>query len=239
MSSINEKFLIRPATVADSQFVSIGIREAERCHVGIGIYDVVIGQTLLQISEREKPDDTSRYLEHAYLNDRLSHVYMDNFLVAVDRENNQIAACCCSFPYPEFKLTTSKIGFAHGLVEILGYSKEKAEKAFDAWDFLDSAFPDVEYDHTWMIEAVYVSPAYRGQGLAQHIIQANMDSQTRRKRLATDPTEPDRRFLITCAVGNEGAKRVYEKLGFKLAGQGHSEECQQAIGCTGFYVLST
>lgn len=66
-----------------------------------------------------------------------------------------------------------------------------------------------------------------------------MDAQPSRKHLTADPTAPDRRILITCAVGNDGAKRVYEKLGFKVVGVGSSEECMQSIHCSGFYVLST
>lgn len=235
------KFIIRQAVPADSEFISIGIREAERCNVGIGIYDVLIGQTFKSIesTDRECPDAASRYLEYASLNDSNSHIYVNNFLVVVEESSGHLAACCCNFPYPEFKLSTSIVGFELALKEVLGYSEEQAKKAFDNWSFLDASFPDVEYDHSWMMEAVYVAPRFRGQGLAHMIVKANMDAQCGRKSLVTDSSEPDRRYLITCAVGNDAAKAVYEKLGFKVIGQGNSEECQKAIHCAGFYVLST
>jgi len=239
--SSESKFIVRPARPDDAEFVSIGIREAQRCNVGVGIYDVLIGQSLESIegTDREREDDASHYLKHCYLHDTKSHVHMSNFLVAVDSSNNQVVACCCNSPYPEFKLSASIPGFEAALVSELNYTEEKAASAFDNWSFLGSAFPDVDFDNTWVLEAVYVSPAYRGRGLAQLIVQANMDAQPSRKFLTADPAAPDRRFLIICAVGNDGAKRVYEKLGFKVVGAGSSDECMQAIHCSGFYVLST
>lgn len=234
-----ERFIIRPAVPADSEFVSIGIREAERCNFGIGIFDIAIDRTFEEIdgTNQEASDDTSRYLEHAYLNDVNSHVHYSNFLVAIDSISGEIAACCCNFPYPEFKLASSIKGFVTAL-RVLGYPQGVANDAFDCLSFLDTAFPDIDYDNSWMFDAVYVAPKFRGHGLARRIVMANLDATQGRGDLTADKGKVARRNLIACAVGNDAAKHVYEKLGFEVIGVGYNEECMKAIRCSGFYMLS-
>eukprot|EP01034_Spumella_vulgaris_P026274 gene26274-32829_t len=67
-----------------------------------------------------------------------------------------------------------------------------------------------------------------GKGLAGSVIKAVLEEGKK---------SGVKKALITCAVGNNAAKRLYEKLGFELVGEGHSEECQAALGSSGFYLL--
>ncbi len=75
---------------------------------------------------------------------------------------------------------------------------------------------------------MYTSPAHRGKGLAASVIKAVLEEGKK--------TEC-KKVLITCAVGNDAAKRLYEKLGFKVVGQGSSEKAQEVLGSSGFNLL--
>lgn len=232
---MSSQFLIRKAEPADGVFLSIGVREAERCHAGVGIYDALLAKKAENITpeDRAGEDDVSRYLKHSVLNDPAAHIYYGRFLVAVDSESGKLAGCTCSFPYPECGLSKSIPGFTKGIVSSLNYTTEETEKFFDRWNFLDSAFPDVEYNNTWMLESVFVDPAFRKLGLGELLLTSVMENM-RKQHTETE----QRRFLITCAVGNEPAKRLYERVGFHVVGNGDSEACMQTINCRGFYVLS-
>ena len=236
---MSEEFVVRRACVDDADFVSIGIREAERCHAGIGIFDLLIGKTAEQISisDRTAPDEVSSYLKHCFLNDKESHIYITNFVVLVHTATGKLAASASNYPYPEYGLSKSTPGFKTALKEVHNYSNDEIEQAMLRWDFLDNAFPNVDYSNCWSAEAVYVSPDFRGCGLGHKIVKACMDDQNTR-RISLENSD-ERRFLITCAVGNDVAKRLYEKLGFTVIGEGNSAECMQAINCSGFYILST
>jgi GNAT superfamily N-acetyltransferase len=233
---MSAEFTVRRACIADAEFISIGIREAERCHVGIGIFDLLVGKSFEDIKnhDRSAPDETSAYLKNCVLNDPQSHVTLSNFLVAEHKVSGKLAACACSFPYPTFSLSKSIPGFKKALQEVLHITSEVAEMSTEQWAFLDMSFPEVDWSDCWMIEAVYVSPDFRGCGLGETIVGACVVDQTSRMT-----TERPRRVLLTCAVGNDAAKHVYEKLGFTVEGQGGpSDECMRAIRCSGFYVLS-
>lgn len=234
-----QEFVIRRACAEDADFVGIGIREAERCHAGIGIFDTLAGKTVEDIfkSDRSASDEVSSYLKHCFLNDTHSHVHMANFLVLVHASTGRLAACACNYPHPEFGIYESFPGLKIALKEVQKYSEEEINISFERLNFLDSSFPDVDYSNCWCIEAVYVSPEFRGCGLGRMIMEASMNDQaTRRFSLENNK---ERRILIICAVGNEVAKNLYEKLGFHIIGKGDSVECMKAINCSGFYVLST
>jgi ribosomal protein S18 acetylase RimI-like enzyme len=231
-----EAFVFRRANLSDSVFLSIGAREAERCHVGIGLYDAVLAKTAEQIScdNRNVEDPVSKYIEHAVREDSAAHVYYENYIVAEDGRSGDLAGCTCSFPYPEFGLSKSIPAFERGLKTTSSYTDEEADAAFERLSFLDSSFPDVEFNNTWMVESVYVHPNYRKMGLGEELVKHSMEDIRKRYEGGEN-----RRYLITCAVGNDTAKRLYERLGFHAVGQGSSEECMKAINCTGFHVLST
>lgn len=235
---LNEKFLVREAELDDADFISIGVREAERCHAGVGIYDTLIANTAVEVAatDRYLPDNVSKYLKHSILFDSKSHIRLSSFMVMIDTEKNQRVGCACSFHYPDFGLATSIPGFKLALQSVLGYTEESANIAVDRWSFLDSAFPDVSYTDTCMIEAVYIAPSYRKMGLGEKLINACMKKAIQH---SIDQGEDlkGKRFLLVCAVGNAGARRLYEKAGFLVTGEGHSEACMAAIHCSGFWAM--
>jgi RimJ/RimL family protein N-acetyltransferase len=207
------------------EFLGVSIRDSERAHTGKGLWDI----GLEAFSEKEKVD----ILGETCLNAFEAHFHVSRMSVAVDGTTSKPVAALCGFYYPEYKL-----GKTFDCISTTIYEKypsrfssfEDARKIWDAVNlFLDDSFPeDVDYGNSWMIEAVYTSPEYRGQGLASKLMT---------EVLKKGKTLGYHKSLITCAVGNEKARKIYEKCGYKLVGTGNSEECMKAIGSTGFYVL--
>jgi hypothetical protein len=77
-----EAFVFRRAKLSDSVFLSIGAREAERCHVGIGLYDAVLAKTVVQISRDDRNEEgaISKYIEPAVREESAAHVYHETIL---------------------------------------------------------------------------------------------------------------------------------------------------------------
>eukprot|EP01031_Cornospumella_fuschlensis_P031143 gene31143-37639_t len=217
---ISGKYTIEKAVPSDLPFLGIAVFEAERAHTGRGIWDVALS--------RYSRDEVIEFLKEACANDTDSHFHVSRFLVARDSSGNPVAAAC-GFFYPECGLFKSFPGISQAISnQYPNTNSEDASKLWDSLSFLDEAFPDVEYNDSWMIEAVYTDPAHRGQKLAQHILQAVIEEGV---------AKGHKRMLISCAVGNDAALHSYKKVGFELLGTGHSEECLAGLGSSGYHVL--
>ena len=69
--------------------------------------------------------------------------------------------------------------------------------------------PRVKTRHKGFIYTVYVDQAFRGLGLAAALMEAAI----------TAAREAGLRFVtLTVAVGNDGARRIYERMGFRTFG---------------------
>lgn len=214
------KYTIERAIPSDLSFLGTAIFEAERAHTGRGIWDVALGQF--------SKEQMIEFLKRACAEDLNSHFHISRFLVARDISGVP-AAAACGFYYPECGLYKSLPGISQAIANMdSNTTLEDASKLWDSLSFLEEAFPDVEYNNSWMIEAVYTDPAYRGQKLAQHILQAAIDDGL---------AKGHQRMLISCAVGNDAALHSYTKVGFELLGTGHSEECLKGLGSSGYHVL--
>ena len=69
--------------------------------------------------------------------------------------------------------------------------------------------PRVKTRHKGFIYTVYVDKAFRGLGLAAGLVEA---------AIATAREAGLRFVTLTVAVGNEGARQIYERLGFRSFG---------------------
>jgi len=221
-----EQYIVERAKISDSLFLGQACRDAERAHTGTGIWDVLGGSNNV---------DMVAALEHVVLHDTASHVHISRFFVVRDTSTGLPVASACGFLYPNCSISNSKPGLNNALKLQNGWSDEDVESAWVRLKFLDECFPDFEYNYSWMVEAVYTSPEHRGKGLALKVINAVLEEG--RKLSAADKAASCNKSLITCALGNEAAKKVYEKLGYQVVGQGSCGECQAALGSAGFYLL--
>ena len=80
----------------------------------------------------------------------------------------------------------------------------------------------------WMIEAVYVADTHRRQGLGERVTLA---------AAGAGDDEGLEACGVVVAVGNDGARRLYERAGFTHIGTGDNSECNAAVGVPGFTVL--
>jgi ribosomal protein S18 acetylase RimI-like enzyme len=69
--------------------------------------------------------------------------------------------------------------------------------------------PRVKTRHKGFIYTVYVDQAFRGRGLAAGLVEAAIEAAR----------EAGLRFVtLTVAIGNDGARRIYDRLGFRTFG---------------------
>lgn len=203
----------------DLIFLGKAVLLAERAHTGTGIWDVLFKEVC------KNDEEIISVLKNAAKSDSC-HFYFERFFVA--RLDSNPVASACGFYYPNCSLSKSKFAICD---ELLRQRKVLEESKFVCWEnlnFLDDAFPDCDYENSWMVEAVFVEPSCRGKRLAKQLIE---------HVLAEGSKLGHHKALITCAVGNEYALRVYVELGFEMLATGCSDECQSKLGSSGFHVL--
>lgn len=226
---LGEDYEIIDAHTADKyetwkSFLGRAIRDAERAHTGKGIWDIA----LMGCNDDEVQD----VLGEASVSDPASHFHLSRMSIVVHKPTGTPVASAGGFHFPTCRVRNSQAGITAALLKLhpekCSLPAAEAHRIWDRISFLDDSFPDYDYDDTWMIDAVYTDPNHRGKGLAEAVVS---------HVLTKGKEEGYKRSLITCGVGNEKARRVYERCGYKLVGQGESAECFDAIGYVGFYLL--
>jgi GNAT superfamily N-acetyltransferase len=238
MSALSEfsqqDYRVRQATSNDVDFLALAIRDSERAHTGVGIWDVAIGDDVSNESR-----SLFAVLRHACLNDIQSHFHYSHFLVitvsgAVDDEEgaeNIVGAGCC-YRYPDFCVPKSYPGMS--LATRLCRPEVSVEESVRMWDkidiFLDNVFPSYDYDNTWMLESIYIAEGHRQSGLGVKLIQTLFEQG---RHCPHKPKE----CLTVCAIGNYAAYRAYERAGFTCVGDGRDEKAEVALGYPGFHLF--
>lgn len=256
------------AEADDAPFLARACLRAERAHVGYGIWDLVFGDRVrgggagrpaTEVAERRrKAADAAEstalaVLEDAIRSDEASPFHFSRFIVARDTtvEGAPAVAAACGFHYPHQQLTTALPGLQAAAARRArsrgGSGGAGGPKGGGGWD--EAAFKErtarlravaagfpandaVERlygGQAWMVEAVYVAPTHRRRGLGERVTLA---------AAAAGNGTGLRTCGINVATGNDGARRVYERMGFRLIGTGDSDDCEEAIGVRGFHILT-
>ena len=235
LGSLISGYQVRRGEAEDVDFLAQSIQDSERAHTGVGIWDVAIG------------DDTScperslkAILRHACLHDNQSHFHYSHFLVVEpedseisldNKDDATIAAVGCCFLYPEFCVVKSYPGMSRATC--LLRSEVCEEESVSMWQkidiFLDTIFPQYDYDNTWMLESIIVSPQHRKRGLAVALIHALYEEGRKDGRA--------KECLAVCAIGNTPAYQSYIRAGFECIGDGKSDIAHAAMGYPGFYLF--
>jgi GNAT superfamily N-acetyltransferase len=235
------------ATTNDADFLKIAIREAERAHTGIGLYDCLVDEEI--VGGRFNHDDAvAEMIKFMVLYEPNSIFYYKRFLIGKPENSEQNIACVTAFPYPEYGVECSIPSFCRSMMEVFSCSEELVKKSWDRCSFMKDAFPDVNCDGTWMIDAVYTDKNFRGHGIASSLVQEAMKLRYSHDlasyEIFTRPEHPSsalRPCMLSCIHGNDRAKSLYESLGFKVqgGGAGYSEECLKYLHTEGFYLMKT
>jgi RimJ/RimL family protein N-acetyltransferase len=213
---MTDKFTVEPARSDDKCFIGECLCFSERAHTGVGIWDLIC------------EPDTAEAMGNASLQDS-AHFTIQNFVLARDISTGKPVAGACGFVYPEFSVEKSKASIIGAMKTLRDWSEEEGDAAWRKISFLEEALPDYDaWEGSWLVEAVYCAPEYRGHGLGSRVVN---------EVLARGAARGCHQALLTCAVGNEGALRMYKHLGFSILGTGFSSRCKDALGSEGFHLL--
>lgn len=219
--SIKTDVIITPASVADGSFLATAMCMAERAHTGRGIWDCLF-------EHPSNPDGVTSCLQYITESCPTSHLHYSLFSVVRDSGGAAVAAGC-GFTYPERSITNSRPAMMEATSHVHAWSKEEFDVAWEKINFLDTMFPeDVPYGGSFFIESFYVSHLCRGQGIGALLLRHLLE----RARQEGAP-----RCLIICAIGNDIARRLYMRAGFRVAGVAQSEKCLENLRSPGYEIL--
>mmetsp|Transcript_9098 Transcript_9098/g.13695 ORF Transcript_9098/g.13695 Transcript_9098/m.13695 type:complete len:223 (-) Transcript_9098:304-972(-) len=212
---------VRNATVQDCDFIGLAIRDAERAHTGHGIWDVYVNGCQVDNIAAKALAHVAKYGEKS--------IYHYTRFFVVENEEGQPVASACGYPYPVCSFLETMAAMGEAMRHLADWTDSDVLLAKERLEFMADSFPqDLDWGSRWMVEGVYTSPSYRGRGLGELALRAAVEAG-REKDLNS--------CWITCAVGNDGACRLYERVGFKVIGEGNSEQCMAVLATPGFKVL--
>lgn len=245
-------YSLERAKASDADFLGLACVSSERAHIGRGIWDIVFGD------DSKAPDEPSPFPQRV-----LTRVVADpeatampyhhsRFLVIRRASDGAPVASACAYAsvggvslFSEASraaLTRAAVALSEEDAKAPGdgaaaeWTAEKCEEAYPRLKFVAESFPGVAaadgspipYDGAWMIEAVYTLAEERGKGLAAAVTKGALDAG----KEAGCPN-----CIINTHLGNDGAVRVYERLGFSFVADGDSDACEAKLGVRGFKVL--
>lgn len=223
------------ASPGDCDFIARATIEAERAHTGRGIWDC-----LMPYDVDGRDEILKAAFSEASKSDPNCHFSYSRFLLAKasppaestnNSNNNSIfVGGACAFRYPDYGVSRSKDGILQALVNKGAQpSIEAAQRGWQEMAFFEEACPaEVEYDNSWMIEAVFTDENYRRRGISSSLIDALYE-----RGRGTGCS----RAMIVCSVGNAPGLRLYHSKGFSLIGTGQSDDCLRKLGYSGYHVL--
>ena len=243
------EYITRNAIPSDADFLGTAILESERDLHGTGIWDIFISskqteKTTNDNQTNNRDDIGKTVLSHVVLNSDENCIYNLSKIkiVATNDEYNIPVACATGFLYPKSQITDTFTALSKAMKELYEWNENDCEIACKKLDFIDDSYPkDIEYDGKWMIEGVYTCPEHRRKGLAGIVVKAAIENgrEIKDSELGGEGGYTKPVFvLISCSVGNDGALKCYEKLGFKMVGsKPFCKECMDLLGTEGFFYL--
>lgn len=217
-------FAIRPASTKEHHaFIGEALILSERGHVDRGIWDIILKDV--------PPEERMQMMTEISLSAEAAHFHVSRFYIAEDPVTGQIAGGACIFPYPQVSVPTTFLTMYAALQDKRGLSKEAVDEVAASAAFYFDGFPDLDYDESYIIEAIYTAPAFRGRRVAQQIIDHLLTQVCPRDSFQY------KKVFISCAAGNDSAYRAYQRTGFQPAGERSSQVCMETLGFHGFQVL--
>jgi ribosomal protein S18 acetylase RimI-like enzyme len=199
---------IRPAGVADADFIARNILAAQRGHLPRSAFD-----NALNLPEAECLD-FARRLSVARTK---SWFHVSQFLIA--EVDNEPAAALCAFPAAG---TRAAAGAA--IEEVAGETGLDASEIFRRQATAANCWVQGGKGD-WMVEYVASLGAYRGRGLVQALLG---------QALAAGRARGYTRASISFLIGNEAAERCYARAGFAFAEEKRDPAFEALTGSPGF-----
>ena len=217
--------IITPATANDVDFIARATMGAERAHLNIGIWDVFFAGC----------DDNTKLecLASCSTIYEESHLHWKHFLIARSslQEDGHPIGSCSRYLTPPISANNTYVALKEITARILQWNEKEYDKALARINFMrdPSGWPNLSiYQGSCFLETVYTEASHRGQGVASALLQQCMEDG---KQMGA------KRCLLLAAIGNDGALRVYTKLGLKVVGQHLHPETVAALGLPGFDIM--
>ncbi|HTF34516.1 MAG TPA: GNAT family N-acetyltransferase [Myxococcota bacterium] len=204
--------IVRPARLDDVPLLACCVLAASRSHTARGAWDLALGDQ----TEAEK----LRFLERLLTTTRSSWCHQSQFLVA--ELNGNLAAALSGFPAEDKQRLQPGEAMADA-GRALGWSGEELRASQERLGpYFTCLIPDDPA--AWIVEWVATLPQYRRLGLMDQLLGAILE----RGAIAGH-----RLAQITYFIGNEPARRAYEKRGFRIHGARRSPEFEAALSAPG------
>lgn len=201
--------VIHPATPDDAAFIGYACVSSARSQLARGWFEIVLQR------------DEAFCLEFAkYLTIAKARSWWHWSLFQVAEVDGVVASALCGFG-DESVYYHSREAMAEAATK-MGIPKSEYEQFRSRGHFIVS--PATSEDRAWTIENVATAEAYRGRGLVQKLIDAEIELA----RAANF-----KRMQVSFFIGNTPAERAYTKAGFKFAEQKTAPDFQAALGIPG------
>lgn len=200
---------IRPATPDDAAFLGWASVIASRSQLKRGWFEIVLQR-----------DDAFCFEFAKYLTvaKAVSWWHWSLFLVA--EVDGAVAAAMCGFG-DESVYRNSFAAMAEA-GDKMGIGKEEQAQFWPRGAFIVS--PATGEDGAWTIENVATKPEFRGRGIAQQLMAAELDEAR---------AAGFKRAQISFFMGNAAAERAYSKSGFVFAEEKTAPDFEAALGIPG------
>jgi ribosomal protein S18 acetylase RimI-like enzyme len=210
------KIHLRRASPEDALFLAQAILMAGRAHVQKGIWEVILGG-----SEEECLD----FLQHLTIT-RIPHLFQYTCYFIAERENEPVGTLGGYNPHVSGYQALQQV--IPEVMRTLKLPPQGFQTLEQHASKILACLPS-EIDGAWVIDSVATIPAYRGRGVAQHLLKAVLDEGKRQGHTIAQ---------INMYIGNEPALNLYRKCGFTVIEERRDAYFEQNMGSPGMISLA-
>ncbi len=202
---------IRPASAADAPFLAWVMQAAARSHLERGVWDLAFaGGDEVRLEALAAIASTEQIHMCHWSRFRMLEVNGEPASALSGYENSQHGMKHLTQPMLQ---ACSTLGFTPKEMSVIGERMAP---------FLSTGYPNP--DGMWIVEWVATRPEYRGRGLVHRLLEDILN---------LGREQAFRRAQIGYLLGNESAKRAYEKAGFEWLDEWCHPDFEAAFGTPG------
>lgn len=208
---------IRKCRAGDVAFLARAILIAGRAHVARGIWEIV-----LDTPEKE----CLRFLEHLAATE-ISHLFHYSCSLIAETDTGIPVGSLGGYNPKKMGYQALQQAFPE-VYRKLNLPQEVFRGANERAGKILACLPG-GVDNAWVIDSVATMPAYRGRGVAAHLLHAVLDE---------GKSEGYTLAQVNMYIGNEPALRLYQKLGFTIMEETRDTYFEEALGSPGMLSLT-
>ena len=202
-------FVIRPATPDDAEFLGWASVAAARSQLARGWFEIVLQRDF---------DTCVEFAKYLTLAKARSWWHWSLFHVA--EVDGAVASAMCGFGDPSVYYTSSEALAEAG--DRMGILKSEQAQFWPRGAFIVSAM--TSEDGAWTIENVATRSEYRGTGVTEALLAAELDVAR---------AAGFKRAQISFLIGNDRAEKTYARAGFSFAEEKRTADIEAAMGVPG------